>query len=418
MKHFFLEIEESLRIAFMQVRIHKTRAMLTALGVIIGIVAVTLMGTAINGIDNGIENSLDMLGSENFYVEQWPWKDVGDDWWKYRNRPEFKVEDADVFNDILDETPNSLLFAAVPQVRFWINVSYESRSLNSIETTGTTSEYAYASNNEIEQGRFFSKQEDISGSNVVILGHDVAENLFPNTDPIGQVVRFNQRANYRVIGVFKRQGSFLGLFSMDNLMVMPHRALRKIYNGNRWNSLLIKMKPEVDKDAAMDETIGVMRRVRGLMPEKENDFEVNRSESIGEQLDKMKMSVAIAGLFITGLALFVGAIGIMNITFVSVKERTREIGTRRALGATRRSILVQFLTEAVFICLIGGVVGLTLTAGIVMLVQKAMPHVPVTLSENLFIIAALVSVATGVISGFAPAWTASKLDPAEALRHD
>jgi putative ABC transport system permease protein len=418
MRHLILEIEESLRIAFMQVRIHKTRAALTALGVIIGIVAVTLMGTAINSIDKGIDKSLDMLGSENFYVEQWPWKDVGDDWWKYRGRPEFKVKDAELFNEILEEQTNSSISMAVPQVKFWIDISYKSRQLTSIESYGTTSEYAFASNNEIEKGRFFTKQEDLSGNNVVVLGYDVAENLFPNEDAIGKTVRFNQRANYRVIGVFKRQGSFLGMFSMDSLMVMPHKAMRKIYNGNRWNSILVKMKTEANKDAAQDETVGIMRRVRGLMPEEENDFEVNRSESVGEQLDTMKNSVALAGLFITGLSLFVGAIGIMNITFVSVKERTREIGTRRALGATRRSILIQFLTEAVFICMIGGVVGLGLTTVIVFFVKGAMPFLPIAMKESLFLIAAAVSIATGILSGFAPAWTASKLDPAEALRHD
>lgn len=418
MRHLILEIEESFRIAFMQIRIHKTRAMLTTLGVVIGIVAVTLMGIAIGGIDKGVENSLDMLGNENFYVEQWPWKDVGDDWWKYRGRPEFKVKDAELFNEILEQQSSSTLSMAVPQVKFWIDVSYKSRQLTSIDSYGTTSEYAFASNNEIEKGRFFTKQEDVSGNNVVVLGYDVADNLFPNEDPIGKTVRFNQRSNYRVIGVFKRQGSFLGMMSMDNLMVMPHRALRKIYNGNRWNSIIVKMKEGANKDIAQDETVGIMRRVRGLMPEKANDFEVNRSESVGEQLDTMKSSIAIAGLGITALSLLVGAIGIMNITFVSVKERTREIGTRRALGATRRSILVQFLTEAVFVCLLGGVIGLCLTSVIVFFVKSAMPYIPISMNVQLFLFAALVSIFIGVVSGFVPAWVASKLDPAEALRHD
>src|SRR6266568_2814819 len=282
-------------------RSNKTRSILTALGVIIGIVAVTLMGTAIAGIQIGFDKSMAVFGDDVLYVEQWPWKQV-DDWWNYRDRKKIKTEYAEPLNRMIAGAPNSNLLEAVPTSSLIRSVKYGDSEVN----------------------------------NILIRGQP-----------------------FKVIGAISRQGSFLGLFSLDAIVVMPLPAFQKYFSAKSESDILVKVKDKTKLAEARDELTGLMRRVRGLPPEKKDDFSINEQQALKSTLDPIKNSIAIAGLFITGLSLFVGAIGIMNITFVSVKERTKEIGTRKALGARRRTILLQFLIESTALCLLGGFIGLS-----------------------------------------------------------
>jgi putative ABC transport system permease protein len=200
---------------------------------------------------------------------------------------------------------------------------------------------------------------------------------------------------------------------------MPLGAFHKYYGvRNDETEIMVKMKDKNRIDQAREELTGDMRRVRGQQPGQRDNFSINGGEAFKEKLDPIKKGIAFAGLFVTGLALFVGAIGIMNITFVSVKERTKEIGTRKALGARRFTILLQFLIEAVSICVLGGVIGLGLTYGLFAGVKAAMPNFPIEFSLLLVVVSMLVSIATGVLSGIIPAWGASRLDPVDALRYE
>src|SRR5205809_555409 len=317
MKRFLYELSESWKIAVAQMRSNKTRSTLTALGVVIGIVAVTLMGTAIGGIQVGF------------------------------------------FNDV------------------------ESRG----------------------------------GANVCVIGYDVADALFPSESPIEKSVLINGQP-FRVVGVISRQGTFLGLFSLDSIVVMPLPAFQKYFSAKSDSDILVKVKDKTRLAEATDELTGVMRRVRGLPPEKKDDFSINEQQALKSTLDPIKNSIAIAGLFVTGLSLFVGAIGIMNITFVSVKERTREIGTRKALGARRRTILLQFLIESTSLCLLGGFIGLGAAYVMCTGIGQAFPSFPIRFSLGLVLVSMAVSILTGLFSGFAPAWSASRLDPVAALRFE
>ena len=233
-----------------------------------------------------------------------------------------------------------------------------------------------------------------------------------------KVIRVRDQ-EYRVIGVFAKQGSFLGIFSWDSQVVIPLASYIKYFKSNEENaSIRVKVRDKTQITEAKEELRGDFRRIRGLLPEQVDDFAINEQKVLRSSIEPVKTGLAIAGLFITGLALFVGAIGIMNISFVSVKERTREIGTRKALGARRRTILIQFLIEAVSICLIGGIVGLGLAFGLFVLIGAIFPSFPIQFSPILVVIALFISVMTGIISGFAPAWQASRLNPVEALRYE
>jgi len=245
----------------------------------------------------------------------------------------------------------------------------------------------------------------------------VADALFPSGDALNKSVLINGQG-FKVIGVISRQGSFFGLFSFDSIVVMPLSAFQKYFSAKSDSDILVKVKDKNKLAEARDELTGLMRRVRHLSPEKADDFTINEQQALKSTLDPIKSSIAGAGLFITGLSLFVGAIGIMNITFVSVKERTKEIGTRKALGARRRTILLQFLIESTAICLLGGLIGLTLAYLICFGIARAFPSFPIHFSFDLVLVSMLVSILTGLVSGFAPAWSASRLDPVTALRYE
>jgi|TARA_B110000495_G_C22992118_1_gene584412 putative ABC transport system permease protein len=425
-RKLFLELWESIRIAIEQLRAHILRSILTALGVIIGVWAVILMGVLVSGLNDGIKSSLSLLGSDLFYIEKFPWRDVGDDWMKFRNRTHLEASYAEELNQMIAQNPRSDLFLAAPTVAHFTGLQRDNLSIDNVIIFGTTAAFNLLGSNEVEHGRFFSEAEALSGQNLTLLGSEVAEALFPEgrEHAVGQVISLS-KIKFTVLGVFAEQGDFLGMQSWDRNAVMPLSSMRKFFVGSRrrdTTSIRVLKKPEADREVARDEVIGAMRRIRGLLPGEEEDFEVNSSDMIEDQLGRVTGVVAMAGLGITSLSLFVGAIGIMNITFVSVRERTQEIGTRRAVGARRVTILLQFLVEAAFVSLIGGAIGLGLAKicqlGIEAFLGTKDFYFSTSLSPELVAFAVIISVCTGIAAGFVPAWLASRMDPANALRHE
>ena len=417
LKVAWVEFVESARLAGYQVRANPTRSILTSLGVIIGIVAVTLMSIAIRGIDSVVDRSMDMLGADVLYVEQLPWAST-DDFWQYKNRPDIKPSTAESLNRLIADTPNSLLQLAVAAPSTSETMAYGTHVVSNVNLIGTTDTYALVLPTNCQAGRFLDESESRSGGNVCVIGSDVAESLFNRQNPIGQMVRVG-RQQYRVVGVFQKQGSFLGLLSFDSDVVIPLIAYEKHFKTGGDNaSILVKARDPKRIDLAREELRGGLRRIRAILPGDDDNFTINQQDAFRSTLEPIKAGLAIAGLFVTGTALFVGAIGIANMAFVSVKERTREIGTRMALGANRRMVLLQFLIEPLSICVFGGTSGLILSFLICSLLPVAFPTFPISFSPELLLVALVLSIITGVAAGFAPAWHASKLSPVDALRQE
>src|SRR5947207_3176227 len=260
------------------------------------------------------ERDMAVLGDDVLYVTQWPWKPV-DDWWNYRDRKKIQTEYAETINRMIAATPNSNLMVAVPTSSLMRSIKYGGNQVENVFTLGTTSDFTVTSTIDCKEGRFFNEIESRSGAQVVVIGYDVADALFPSESPIDKSVLINGHV-FKVIGVNARQGTFLGLFSWDSMVAMPLAAFNKYFSlkneldargeNQGQSDVRVKVKDKTKLAEAKDELTGIMRRVRGLPPEQKEDFSINEQQAFKSTLDPVKNTIAIAGLFITGLSLFVG----------------------------------------------------------------------------------------------------------------
>ncbi len=408
---FFFESKEGFFIALRALRANKVRALLTMLGIVIGVASVVLMTTAIKGIDTSFQSGMSSLGSDVLYIDKWAWFE-NKPWWELRNRKNIEMEEFDKFASLV-----KLPKAVAPTTISMQTVKVGDTRVENVFVTGSTADYLKTTNFSFAMGRFFNEIEGRGSRYTAVIGSDIAENLFPLGNALDKEIKIGGYT-YKVIGVLEKQGSFiLGSFNPDKQVYIPIGTIFKHFSNNSFRSITINVRASnpLLLDETKEEAIAVMRKVRGLTYDQPDDFSINQQEGLKNNIDSVVGVIQIAGLFITGLSLFVGAIGIMNIMFVSVKERTKEIGIRKAIGAKRRTILGQFLMEASFICLLGGMVGLVIAILASMAVNQ---FIPTEIQYDAFVLAISISLITGLVAGLAPAYTAAKMDPVDALRYE
>jgi putative ABC transport system permease protein len=410
MNRLFISLSEGTKIAFSAIWTNKTRAILTTTCIVIGIVSVTAMNTISDGIDRAFEDSMDMLGRNVVYVEKWPWGFGGEyKWWEYRNRREMELTYVDQLRNL---TPTATEVSA--SASNFTTIRYRDRQAERVMTQGVTEGYFQTAGVNIDLGRAFTESEIHRAARVVILGGSVADILFPNEEAIGkQILIRGQR--FTVIGTIERRGNFLGLEDFDNMVVVPITAYGTIYSLRSGIQLAVQFPSDEALIEGEYEVIGAMRQIRQLDPLDDNDFAINQAALFEQEFQGMKMAIYGIGIFLTGLALFVGGIGVMNIMYVSVKERTKEIGIRKAVGAKSWEILLQFLMESIVICLVGGLIGVALSVGVTHLLNQ---FFVAYMDWTTVLIAILISAFVGILFGYLPSSKASKQDPIESLRYE
>ncbi len=408
------QVYESAKSALASLKNNKLRSFLSALGITIGIFSIIMVLSIVNSLQTNLENSVDSLGKDVAFIDKWPWE-FGSDykWWKYMNRPNASISE-------LKKLEERVTLAKACAFTIDVNrkaLKYLNRTAENANGTGVTYHYNNIRELNFSNGRYFTEDEANKGDNVVIIGSNLAENLFLTLNPVDRYITISGN-KFRVIGVLQKEGESLINNSLDNNFLIPAKAASAFVRLNNQftnTRIQVKAKDGVSVNQLENELKGIMRSIRKLSPSEEANFSVNKTTLLIKPLKSLFSVVNMAGWVIGGFAILVGGFGIANIMFVSVKERTQQIGIQKSLGAKNYFILIEFLVEAIVLCLAGGLIGISLVYGITLGVKNAL-DVNLFLSNQNIITGIFISVSIGMVSGFIPAYTAANLNPVDAIR--
>lgn len=414
-----IELIEAIKLAFNSLKSNKMRSGLASLGVVVGISVVILMGWILGGLDKAVQDTFNSIGEDMLYVDKWEWAG-GKNWKDLRYRKNITLEQIKTFSEKMQSAELVIPIASAWQA----TIKSENESYQGISMRGTSSDFGLTSGGELLEGRFFTNMEDEYGTNVVVIGYNVYNTIFPSGGAIGREIKIN-KYKFTVIGVIKKQGTMF-FDMMDNMVYIPLGTFLSDFGArDRSLSIAVKAGSAERMDEVRDETRGWMRIIRNLQPDDEDDFSINETKAFEESMQTIRLYVWGIGIGMTSLSFLVGMIGIMNIMFVTVTERTKEIGIRKAIGAKNSSILMQFLVESSALCFVGAIISLVLCSAIAYITATYLPeHIKGVafltkfLPLELFIIATTTSVFIGMAAGLIPAMRAAGLDPVEALRFE
>jgi putative ABC transport system permease protein len=414
MKETLLKTRESLTIALDIIRTHKMRSFLTLLGIIIGVMAIIGMQSLIEGLQKDMQRQMEQLGSNVFQVQKYPVMEHhehgGDN--PYKNRKDITLVEA---RAIEEHCP--LVTNVGPEAwQFGVTVKFGDRKTSPTMTLGGGLPAFFPNNGYfLQDGRALTDMDVDAVRSVAVLGQDIAEELYPFRNPVGESVLVDGH-RYEVIGVLEKLGQSFGQ-SRDNVVVIPLTTLLKYYGKDRSLNITIQARDAEHIDEAKEQVIGVLRAVRKVQPGEDNDFEVWSSATLVDSFNNMTRAIRIGAIVVVSFSLLVAGIGIMNIMLVSISERIREIGIRMAVGANRRDIQIQFLVEAVLLSEVGGIIGIIAGIGIGQLVALVSP-LPASIPVPWILIGFFFCSLVGLGFGLYPARKASKLDPITALRYE
>jgi putative ABC transport system permease protein len=409
-------IRESFIQAVQQLVSNKMRSFLSLVGVSIGIFCIITVKSAVNSLEDDIRKSFKKLGNDVIYISKMPWNEDPDmNYWKYQRRPNPGFADYKMLSQKL-KTAKSVAFSLfVGQYP----IKFGSNAVEKCFAVAVTEEYASFNNLEFEQGRFFSATEYNTGANRIVIGHNVATELFGTVDAIGREVKVFGRTMI-VSGVIKKAGkSIIQFYNFDNIVLVSFELARSMFNvrpNSSWaGNLQAKAADGITEEQLKDDVIVTLRNHHRLRPSEKTDFSLNSMTMFAGPMEQVFGVLNLVGYIIGGFALLVGMFSVANIMFVSVKERTNIIGIKKALGAKKWVILLEFLIESIILCVVGGIIGLLIVLGVIKLVAIATDF-NMFVSINNMIVTVIISVVTGVLAGMIPAVQASKMDPVEAIR--
>lgn len=407
---------EGIRQAGQSLLANKLRSFLSLLGITIGIFCIIGVQSAVDSLEDNIKGSLEKLGDDSVYLQKMPWNEnPHENFWKYQRRPDPSYKDYQVIK-------TKVKTAGIVDYHVFIGtktVKYRSSSVDRVFVAAVTSEFDAFFKPGYEKGRWYTPTEYHYGVNKVLIGHTVAEELFGPLNPIGKKVNLMGH-KVEVIGVFEKSGKdILKVMDYDEAIIISYELAKKIANVKNKNpfgsAVNIKAADGVTVERLKDDITGVLRASRRLKPKEDDNFALNSMSFLADILDNVFDSLGLLAVIIGGFAIFVGMFSVANIMFVSVKERTKIIGIKKAIGAKKHIILLEFLIEAVILCLLGGAVGLGLTQVVVKVLSNLIDF-NIYLDAGNVINGILISVIVGIIAGFIPAWQAAKMDPVVAIR--
>lgn len=408
-------IASSLKMAMQELWKNKLRTFLSLFGVTIGIFCIIGVLSTVQSLEYNLQKEIKSLGTNTIYIDKWDYSSGGGPdypWWKYVNRPNQKFDEVE---EIKSRT-SSAKFVAF-KIHTQDRIEYKDRVLNNIIQYGISEEFSSIQPIEIAFGRYISDAEFERGTNAVVIGNEVAEKLFIEPEIALNKVISTRGKKCVIVGVIKKQGQqMLGGWRFDQSIVMSYRFARNIMDERRADPLILVQGLDHISAAVLKEDLnGSMRSVRRLSPTQENNFALNSISDFSDLMSQAFVSVNIGGWAIAALSLIVGMFGVANIMFVTVKERTSQIGLKKAIGAKKSVILTEFLLESAFLCIIGGIIGISLVFIAAQIVTRVFDF-PIFLSSSLLLIAVGICLTVGLIAGILPAIRAAKMDPVVAIR--